>query len=98
MWFDTPCKISRFAPAKNGRTYFRPGNGRTVNEARYILKQKLGREIKDGYECCHHCDVPNCIEPEHLWEGTRAENERDAWRKGRKVSNFCKPRKSLTNS
>jgi hypothetical protein len=32
---------------------------------------------------CHHCDVPCCINPDHLFWGTAADNMRDAKRKGR---------------
>ena len=32
---------------------------------------------------CHHCDNPSCIEPLHLFEGTRSDNTADMHRKGR---------------
>jgi hypothetical protein len=32
---------------------------------------------------CHRCDVPCCINPDHLFWGTAADNLRDATRKGR---------------
>jgi len=32
---------------------------------------------------CHRCDVPNCIEPTHLFAGTPSDNMRDCWNKGR---------------
>lgn len=31
----------------------------------------------------HHCDVAACVNPEHLYEGTQAENVRDAVQRGR---------------
>jgi hypothetical protein len=42
--------------------------------------------IPDGLFVCHHCDVPNCINPEHLFVGSQKDNMADAARKGRIAS------------
>lgn len=42
--------------------------------------------IPVGMSVCHHCDVPNCVRPDHLFLGTAADNARDMIEKGRNAS------------
>lgn len=33
--------------------------------------------IEDGHDVCHVCDMPMCVNPSHLFSGTRRDNIRD---------------------
>lgn len=41
--------------------------------------------IPEGKQINHHCDVKNCVRPEHLYLGTHTDNMRDAFARGQLV-------------
>lgn len=56
--------------------------GRRVRCHRLAWRLAHGEEAK--HNVCHKCDVRNCINPDHLFDGTQSENMRDCIAKGRR--------------
>ena len=57
-------------------------NGKQTTIARLFWRELFG-EIPHKYFVCHHCDNHDCINPEHLFLGTSADNTKDCVSKNR---------------
>ena len=89
------------------RGYLDPlGYGRITypgeNKAHRASYRMFCGEIPAGLKVLHRCDVRNCVNPEHLFLGTQADNVADmmAKRRGRNVPRFGEdnPMSALTAS
>lgn len=57
--------------------------GRVMGSHRYALERALGRPLAPGMVTRHACDNPPCCNPDHLSEGTVAQNSADMVERGR---------------
>jgi hypothetical protein len=84
---------SRVVPSRDGCWIWTgakntQGYGHLLFEGRWALAHRVAygervAAIPAGSCICHHCDVPACCNPAHLFLGTRADNNRDRAEKGR---------------
>jgi len=64
------------------------GRGR---KAHVVAYEAWVGPIPAGLKVCHKCDVRNCINPDHLFLGTQADNMEDMVNKGRARNQWTGP-------
>lgn len=69
-------------------------NGKDVKTHR-IMYEWFWSPIPDDGVVCHACDIRNCVNPQHLWVGTRQQNQEDMRKKGRSAIGVRNPMAKL---
>ena len=60
---------------------FVDGRNEPAHKVAWMLHHR--RAFPAGMDACHSCDNPRCVNPLHVWPGSRRDNMRDAREKGR---------------
>lgn len=81
------CWLWTAATNSGGYGHVRIGGraGHNITATR-LMVEMLGVEIPPGFDVCHTCDNRRCVNPKHLWLGTRSQNIQDMHDKGRGFS------------
>ena len=86
---NSGCWIWMHARNWKGYGVIRTG-GKTVRAHRVAYECATGKRAPQQADVCHRCDNPTCVNPGHLFVGSRSDNMKDCSAKGRLLTPFLK--------
>jgi hypothetical protein len=80
---NSGCWLWMAAVSSNGYGHFSTGKKARPEPAHRVAYKLFCGEIPEGQIVRHKCDVPSCVNPDHLLVGTHKDNSRDSHNRGR---------------
>ena len=82
---DNECWVFSHKTASSSYQTFKYRRGsKIISKSAHVFSYILAHgKVPKGKIICHTCDVPRCVNPNHLFPGTYAENAQDCVAKGR---------------
>ena len=82
---STQCWLWTGARGHAGHGVFAPDGSvpRSIHAHRWIYQHVNGVNLPSAVFVCHRCDNPPCVNPDHLYAGSHADNMRDMRQRGR---------------
>lgn len=85
VYKSSTCWLWLGAQYRNGYGHIRSDkeHGHKDKAAHRVAWELTNGPIPNGFVLCHRCDVRNCVNPDHIFLGTKQDNARDTASKGR---------------
>jgi len=94
---ESGCWIWNASVNYRGYGKFQLKSNTTAGAHRVSWELHFGK-IPDGLYVCHKCDIPSCVNPNHLFLGTAKDNTADMHKKGRSPKGFKRNPKTCSDN